>query len=66
MPSQKERVAIRELQSLAERWPQTLGLFSWSGSLVVVQLQDGGFPENISENVLADIVGIPNDGGDPS
>ena len=53
-----ERQSIHQLQKLAEDWPDTLELFSWSGSLCVVQISDG--------EVVATIPGIPNDGGDPN
>lgn len=55
--SSAEEEAIKTLEKLAKKWPKTLMLFSWSGSLVVVR-QRGG-------EVLATIRGIPNDGGDP-
>ena len=55
--SKQERDAIAALKHLAEKWPDTLMLFSWSGSLCVVSLDNG--------EVVAGIDGIPNDGGDP-
>jgi predicted amidohydrolase len=62
----EERKAIASLQRLAARWPQSLKLFSWSGSLVVVpagqSLAEADDPEDL---ILAQIDGIPNDGGDP-
>ncbi len=63
-----EARAIASLQRLARRWPQTLTLFSWSGSLVVFHsadmdaVADGGRGNDL---ILDDIVGIPNGGGDP-
>lgn len=55
--SSAEQDAIKALEKLAKKWPKTLMLFSWSGSLVVVRNRGG--------EVLASIRGIPNDGGDP-
>jgi hypothetical protein len=56
-----EQSAIRSLERLARRWPQSLRLFSWSGTLVIM---DAGMP-NGEDAFLATIQGIPNDGGDP-
>ncbi len=47
---------IKRLQLLADVWPQDLTLWSASGALLVV---------NDDNVVLDDIIGIPNDGGDP-
>jgi hypothetical protein len=57
----EERRAITALHRLAKRWPQTLKLFSWSGSLCVMRV--GVSPSN--DAILTSISGIPNDGGDP-
>jgi hypothetical protein len=61
-----ETLAIRALARLARKWPPSLTLFSWSGSLFVVRsgssLLDAEDPETL---ILAEIEGIPNDGGDP-
>lgn len=54
--------AITALQRLADKWPNTLKLFSWSGSLLVMDANMT--PGPLAE--LAAIHGIPNDGGDPS
>lgn len=65
----EERRAIASLQRLAKRWPKSLTLFSWSGSLVVYHTADkdqfvlGGVEAN--DLILEAIDGIPNDGGDP-
>ena len=58
----EEASAIKSLERLAKRWPETLKLFSWSGSLVVMDSD----MEPGSDAVLRWIVGINNDGGDPS
>lgn len=57
----EEATAIRSLERLARKWPQSLKLFSWSGSLVVMD----NMMELGHDAQLADITGIPNDGGDP-
>jgi hypothetical protein len=57
-----EEAAIRSLKRLAKKWPQSLKLFSWSGSLVVM---DADMPPGEAAE-LASIEGIPNDGGDPA
>jgi hypothetical protein len=59
--TKKEQKAIKELESLAKRWPKTISLFSWSGSLYVTKnLPDDRFA------LIESIAGIPNDGGDPT
>jgi hypothetical protein len=69
--TQEEALAIAALRRLALRWPQTLKVVSMGGSLSVVHTNDprwGLAPEAGSQSrpgcVLADIDGIPNDGGD--
>lgn len=59
----EERRAIIALQRVAEKWPKTLLLFSWSGSLGVYKPGDG---RTFKEACVDRISGIPNDGGDPS
>lgn len=64
----EEARAIASLQRLARRWPKSLTLFSWSGSLVVFHSADMGAVtdrDRGNDLILADIDGIPNDGGDP-
>lgn len=58
-----EMKAVRTLQRLGKTWPKTLKLFSWSGSLVIFDVDDDLSDANAS--VLAKISGIINDGGDP-
>lgn len=66
-----EAKAIRSLQRLAKRWPESLTLFSWSGSLVIFKTDEwgghmgGGPRDNANDYVVDYIDGIPNDGGDP-
>lgn len=57
--TKKEQQAISELTELAKRWPKTLKLFSWSGTLCVFKKDADGRNANIDS-----ISGIPNDGGD--
>lgn len=64
-----ERAAIGALQQLAKRWPPSLKLISMDGNLHVIHQDDesivSGFdaaPER-QARILADIDGIPNDGG---
>ncbi len=68
--TKEERSAINSLERLAKRWPKTLGLFSWSGSLTVIRLDEKGeFPlecrEYMHKAIVCDISGIKNDGGCP-
>lgn len=56
-----EHRAVRSLKRLAKTWPSTLKLFSWSGTLVVMDAH----METGQNAVLDHITGIPNDGGDP-
>ena len=67
--SEDERKAVTSLKRLAKSWPDTLWLFSASGSLCVmkkdgdgekVHTTDGGF----DSTYLVDQIDIPNDGGD--
>lgn len=63
----QERKAIASLQRLGKRWPRTLRLASLDGSLVVQDLRHPGVHSlDAAEReaaVVADIHGIPNDGG---
>lgn len=65
----EERAAIGALQRLAKRWPPSLKLISMDANLHVIHQDDtdrvSGFdsaPER-QARILADIDGIPNDGG---
>ena len=58
----EEAAAVRSLNRLARRWPKSLKLFSWSGSLVIMD----NYMEAGHDALLASVDdGIPNDGGDP-
>ena len=64
----KERRAIADLEQLAKRWPQTLTLLSYDGGLSVIHTADfdtvaDGTASARQELILANIDGIPNDGG---
>ena len=62
--TKEERNAIAALERLAKRWPPSLMLFSWAGTLCVMPA--GRLPGPDPEGaILATIQGIPNDGGDP-
>jgi len=68
----EEILAIRALQRLAKRWPATLRLFSWSGSLVVQkppaligEAYGEAFDGHERYYEVPTIHGIWNDGGDP-
>lgn len=66
--SDPELSAIAALQRLARRWPRSLTLVSYDGSLSVIRsadlgaIADGNGPER-EDLILANIDGIPNDGG---
>lgn len=65
--SDRELKAIKSLEKLARSWPPTIGLFSRSGKLCVVDLRpDGQFHvEDFNQSILCTVDNIPNDGGDP-
>jgi len=58
--TKEEQRAIALLKQLAKKWPKSLELFSWSGSLVILK------EKNNRDAVIDQIIGISNDGGDPS
>lgn len=65
----EERRAISSLKRLAKRWPQSLWLFSASGSLCVMRRgPDGGLARTADGGADPDYalatINIPNDGGD--
>ena len=68
MITDDERRAIEDLRRLARKWPPTLRLVSMDGNLSVVHADDPRYALDNSivarqECILADIHGIPNDGG---
>jgi hypothetical protein len=65
----EEQRAIKGLRALAKRWPDSLWLFSASGSLYVMKKKNGKHAVdsggNIDSDYMVDIIhGIDNDGGD--
>jgi hypothetical protein len=65
--TREERDAVRCLERLAKRWPKSLELFAWAGTLVVLRtVSDGEDPaHSMTERKVARIPGIRCDGGDP-
>lgn len=70
--TKEENSLIDSLIRLARRWKREgsdLMLFSWAGSLKVVKKsalnEITSNVASIDEAIVADIYGIPNDGGDP-
>jgi hypothetical protein len=65
----EERRAVASLQRLAKRWPQSLKLISMEGSLGVIRTADPRWVDDTKPSferqaaIIADIDGIPNDGG---
>lgn len=59
--TKEEQKAIASLKRLAKKWPDSISLFSWSGSLQVFKEVDG-------KSAVIESIGdaIPNDGGDPN
>lgn len=57
----EEQKAMKSLERLSKKWPETLRLFSWSGRLCVFKQDDSGMWCDLPFH--AD--GISNDGGDP-
>jgi hypothetical protein len=67
--TEKEKAAIRALDSLAKKWPETLWLFSASGSLKVMRYGPNGeqmitYTGGMDANYVVATINIPNDGGD--
>jgi hypothetical protein len=56
----EEAIAIRSLQRLAKKWPQSLRLFSHSGTLLATKANSHGIQATVTY-----VEGIPSDGGDP-
>ena len=58
--TKEEQSAIRSLERLARKWPDSLRMFSWSGSLQITKEDSDG-----RQATVQGIIGINNDGGDP-
>jgi len=60
---------VEILDNLSKRWPYGYSLFSWSGSLHLMddsKMPDGAHYNGSSYDAIVDTFpGIPNDGGDP-
>lgn len=48
---------IGQLNDLAKEWPSGIGIFAFSGTLLIYDTNSG--------EVISEIPGIPCDGGDP-
>lgn len=62
----EEEQAITDLQRLGDRWPRTLTLLCMDGGMHVIRTGDSRYSPQKGdgqEAILADIHGIPNDGG---
>jgi hypothetical protein len=64
-----EKRAIRTLHRLATSWPQSLWLFSASGTLCVMKAGPGGehihtADDGVDPDYVIDSIDIDNDGGD--
>ena len=55
----EEAKAINSLRRLAKKWPQSLRLFSCSGTLLATKANSHGI-----QATVAYVEGIPSDGGD--
>ena len=68
--TEEERKAIASLKRLAKKWPDSLWLFSASGTLCVMKYDEDGRRAvtsvgGVDQNYCVDTVdGITNDGGD--
>ena len=58
---------IARLQALNDHWPDDLALFSWNGSLRLIE-REGLVSEHMGSYLIdeVDLGRIPNDGGDPN
>ena len=68
MLTDEEDKAVKSLERLAKKFPKTLSLFSWSGTLCVCKVHPDDEFDNDYEydvRVVTTITGIINDGGDP-
>ncbi len=66
--TEKEQKIIKRLKNIAKIWPDTLWLFSASGSLCVMKKKDGKVIINrfggVDYDFIVDQIDIENDGGD--
>lgn len=73
MPSREltddEAKAIRSLERLAKKWPRSLMLLSWSGTLHVMLVDDAHAAYDADagySDASITTISISNDGGDPN
>ena len=66
--SDEEKKIIKRLKSVAKKWPNTLWLYSASGSLCIMKKKNGqsvmtkdGY---VDSDYLVDKIDLENDGGD--
>lgn len=67
--TQEEKKAINALKRIAKVWPDSLWLFSASGSLCVMKTDENGHEVRfesggVDPDYIIDNINIPNDGGD--
>lgn len=67
--TEEEKKAIAALKRVAAKWPESLWLFSASGSLHVMRYGKDGHPvmtgnQGHDPDSVAATINIPNDGGD--
>ena len=66
--TKEERAAIAALNRVAKRWPDSLWLYSASGSLCVMRKDAEGEKavkgEGVDPDYVVDYIDIENDGGD--
>ena len=65
MLTEEEKKAIKSLHRLSKKWPDTIQLFSQSGTLLVLK-QHPNHPEDEHGRIVDWIGGIDSDGGDPN
>lgn len=63
MLTKEEETAIRSLERVAKKWPESLKLFAQSGTLMVIKMHPD-HPEDDHGRIVDVIIGIDNDGGD--
>jgi len=70
-----ERQLVQALKRLEKRWPEGYVLFSWAGTLCLIDRVDlpsptlsttvSGHSSSYRDAVVETFPGIPSDGGDP-
>lgn len=67
--TKEEKAALSSLRRLAKKWPESLWLYSASGSLCVMRCDAAGervhLPtDGVDPDYCVETIDIPNDGGD--